>query len=250
MSGFNKKRTISDDFFIAVQRGFIPGATAIIQAGENLSVPVSGEDIWNNPDNVSIYPSPTAAVILNIDSTSVNDTLLGTGANTMEVFGLDDLFNFQNEIVNLNGLTTVNTTNQYRSIFLMIIRSAGILGENDGTIIARNQSNGDALAAINPSDNESLMTMFTIPSNKTGLLIRVWLGSGESNRAPRISLKIKPFGQVFQTKIRISASAGHVDHQFKIPLILTEKSDIKIFGQAATGSLSLVSGYDLILLDN
>ena len=44
------------EFFINVQRGLVPGMSAIVKNGQNKTVPVSGEDIWNNPDNVAAYP--------------------------------------------------------------------------------------------------------------------------------------------------------------------------------------------------
>lgn len=237
------------DWLIQVQRGLVPGVTAVIKFGENQAVTVSGEDIWNNPDMVSDYPFPTAAVTVDFNSSSAADTLLGTGARTVEIFGLDTNFDPQSETINLNGVTQVSSVNTYTRIFRMIVRTAGTGGENAGVIRAENQSTGEAIAAIEINENQTNMAVFTIPNNKTGFLLRIWF-SAEANRAPEVDLRVRPLGEVFQIKHHINGASGHVNSMFRAPIILLAKSDLKLMGQASAGTLHIAAGFDLVLVDN
>jgi hypothetical protein len=80
------------------------------------------ETIWAEG---GLYSYLTAATVLKVSSSSVNDTSAGTGARTVELSGLDADYNEISELVTLNGQTPVNTTKLFLRINRMVVRSAG-----------------------------------------------------------------------------------------------------------------------------
>ena len=73
---------------------------------------------------------PSSATILSITSDNANDTSAGTGAGSILILGLDSNRIAQTEIVALNGLTPVLTTNSFLRINQMIVLSSNN-GAND-----------------------------------------------------------------------------------------------------------------------
>ena len=58
----------------------------------------------------------SAATVLKVSSSSTADDEGSTGAETVELFGLDADYNEINETVTLDGQTAVNTTKEYLRI--------------------------------------------------------------------------------------------------------------------------------------
>lgn len=237
------------EWLIQIQRGLVPGASAINKFGENESIPVNGEDVWNNPDNLASYPFPINAITVDLFSDNATDTLAGTGARTLEIFGLDANFDEQSEIINLNGLTAVSTVNTYIRVFRVIVRTAGTGGENAGDIRAENQSTTEIIAAIKPGDNQTKMAIYTVPNNKTGYLLQLWY-SAEANKAPQVTLRVRPEGEVFQIRHHVNGALGFNDISFPAPIKIDAKSDIKIIAVSSSGTIHLSAGFLIVLLDN
>lgn len=82
------------------------------------------------------YTEPTTAAQRSIASSNANDTAAGTGARTVQITYFDNTgAGPLTEIVTLNGLTPVNTTNtNIRFIEKMEVLTAGTGGANAGTI--------------------------------------------------------------------------------------------------------------------
>lgn len=76
----------------------------------------------------------TSGVTLDISSDDANDTSAGTGARTVFIDGIDGSGDPQTEIVTLNGLTAVTTSNSWLGINRMFVLSFGSGGVNAGNI--------------------------------------------------------------------------------------------------------------------
>ena len=100
----------SEPFELQVSRGQIPGHKTVFKFGYNAVVGATKETIW---EQSGLYAYPASATVMTLSSSSANDTAAGTGARTVEVFGLDADYNEINEVVTLNGQTAVNTTKSY-----------------------------------------------------------------------------------------------------------------------------------------
>ena len=57
-------------------------------------------------------------------SSSANDTALGTGARTIMITGIDENYLSQSEVVEMNGGTTVTTTNDWLGVNRVIVLSS------------------------------------------------------------------------------------------------------------------------------
>jgi hypothetical protein len=127
---------IVSDFDLEVSRGLFSdikhirkfGKSAIINAGQ------SG-DVCNTSGTYAGFPDTTGETVTLV-STSNNDTSAGTGARTIEIFGLDENGLEVSESITLNGQTEVTSINIYTRLNRGIIRSAGSTGENLGVITA------------------------------------------------------------------------------------------------------------------
>ena len=116
-------------------------------------------DLWPYKQ---LYPFPTTDVNLDIVSTSANDTLLGTGAITIIIKGIDTAFDDVTEVINLNGLTPVTTTNQFYRVNTAFVIAAGSLGVNDGDIHISNSSDASNLGCIQAGYGELSQSVYSV----------------------------------------------------------------------------------------
>ena len=160
---------IPDDYYTALSRGRILTSTIFSIIGQNLDIDTASvpEDIWPVGGE---YPFQTAAVTLEMLSTSVNDTLLGTGARTILVSGLNLAFVPVSETVNLNGVGVVALVNSYYRINDVRVATAGSSSINLGDITLRLTGAGVTQAFIPIGFGRSQACIYTVPAAK-----RAWL---------------------------------------------------------------------------
>jgi len=124
--------TAHNDFLVEVARGKVPGVNSLRIHSSNPRVGNSAfEDVWDKGGN---FVYATAAETLELLSSDASDTLLGTGARTVVIRGLDSGFVEQCEIVSLNGTTPVTLTKTYLRTRILIVATVGSIGSNVGTI--------------------------------------------------------------------------------------------------------------------
>ena len=250
----------SEPFYLQVARKQIQFHENIFKFGNNTSVDDSLETIWSQG---GLYSYLSAATVLKVSSSNTADTEAGTGARTVELFGLDADYNEINETVTLNGQTAVNTTKEYLRINRMIVRSAGSGGQNAGILYAGTGTVTDGVpankyATINgvQGSNQSLMSLWTVPSGYTGFLTQYDISNGTSTNTPavcKVILSIRPFGEVFQSKDVKSLTNGmHVEETFSVPVVITEKSDIEVRGLSSSNSVDfdLSAAFEIIYIKN
>jgi len=105
----------------AIARGLVSGVSYVSLFGQNLNVGTTTAVV----SSVGVYQTPSTSKSLEILSSSTDDTLLGTGARTVLVEGLDSDFNIQTEIVELNGTTAVALVNQYIRVLSINVNTSG-----------------------------------------------------------------------------------------------------------------------------
>jgi hypothetical protein len=234
-----------------VALGQVMGVSHIDKFGRNADIDQAAvEDVW---DGGGVWVEPTAARIHDIASTDAADTADGTGARTMEVYGLDGDYNMIGETRSLDGLSNVATENAYRMIYRKIVRSAGAGGKNAGTITATARVDGTVTAQISPGFNQTLMAVFQVPAGVTGLVWGYFLdiNEGTGNVQVTYDLLFKPPEEVWQTKhhrgFRLPAATGQL-HEFKIPKVAEEKTLIKLGNVGVSVANCDVSGGFLVEL--
>jgi hypothetical protein len=197
-------------FTYEIARGNIREATQINKFGYNGAVGATEEPVW---DGSAAYTWQTSAQALEIISSSDEDASGGvggdTGAQTVQIYGLDANYAEQNETVTLKGQTAVDLANTYLRVSRMIVR-------------------------------QTLMCLWTVPAGKT-LYLTEFFGSVSVNKTTEFILKVRPFGEVFQTKKMVTLNQVYAEFPYKHPLVIAAKSDISLDAMTSIGG-GIVSG--------
>lgn len=109
----------------------------------------------------------TSGETLTIASTSTADDgdPAGTGANSLVVYGVDENWDLQTEIVTLDGTTNVVTSTQWIGINRISIYLAGSGKANAGNITITATSSGYTLAQMLVGQGTSQQCVFYVPQN-------------------------------------------------------------------------------------
>ena len=121
----------------------------------------AGSDVW---EAGGAYPFQSSAVTLEILSASANDTAAGTGARTFVIQGLDANFNAISETITMNGVTPVQSVNQYRRVNFLTIASAGSGNTNAGDVTLRVTGGGSTQALARAGYGYAKQAIYTVPN--------------------------------------------------------------------------------------
>ena len=249
----------SEPFELQVARGQVAYHESVYKFGNNAVVANVTETIWQQG---GLYSYLSAASVLKVSSSSANDTSAGTGARTVELFGLDSDYNEINEVVTLNGQTAVNSTQSYLRINRMIVRSAGSGGSNAGIIYAGTGTvttgvPANIYATINgDGTNQTLMALWTVPAGYTGYLMQYDVSNGTTSNTPavcKLTLVARPYGEVFQSKDVKSLTTGmHIENTLIVPVKFTEKTDIEVRAVSSSASVTfdISAAFEIIYIKN
>lgn len=238
-------------FGVEVAKGNVPGASSVLKFGRNPAVGTTTEDVW---DGGGIWVPPTQPRVHNVASSDINDTSAGTGAQTVEVIGLTSDFNEVSETIVMDGTTNVPTAFEYIRIYRMKVLTAGSGGENAGNITATAVTDATVTAQISIGNNQTLMAIYTIPAGKQGLLHSWYANNNLAGLAGAVDfqLRIKEDGSVFQVKNHLgvmSPGDSLFQHFFESPLVIPEKSDIKVNATGSAVGQDASAGFDLYLFN-
>jgi len=250
----------SEPFELQIARGQIAWHNPLFKFGNNATVGNSLETIWAEG---GLYSYLTAATVLKVSSSSTDDTSAGTGARTVQLYGLDGDYNEINELVTLNGQTAVNTTQSFLRINRMVVRSAGSGGANAGVIYAGTGTvttgvPANVYASINgvAGSNQTLMALWTVPAGYTAYLLQYDVSNGTTSNTPavcKLILAVRPYGEVFQSKDVKSLTTGmHVEETFSVPQKITEKSDIEVraISSSASVTFDISAAFEIVYIKN
>lgn len=245
---------------IAIAAGVVGGVDFVNKFGRNPDIDTSTdpETIW---DGGGVYTWIPTATVLKISSGSTDDDVAGTGALTVQIYGLDSNYLEINEVIILTGQTSVNSTKTYKRIHRMIIRTAGSGGGNAGIVYAGtgNITTGvpdNIYAEILIGGNQTLMAIYTIPADKAGFLMGWYSTINKSTASSVADLQLleRPDGEVFQVKAHhavVNVGSSHFFHKDVVPMKLAAKTDIKV--ECITTSANdadISAGFNLMLIDN
>jgi len=157
----------SPDWYMAISRGQVPGASVVNVYGYQSSITTTSIALW---ENAIAYVYPPSASTMTLYSSSASDT-----AVSILIIGLNSSYNLISETKILtNGTTGVTTTNSY-----LRINSISVVGSNNpvGIIYLSNAGKTTTYAQINlagtDSDGRSQMSIYTVPNGYTFYLTRV-----------------------------------------------------------------------------
>jgi len=236
-------------FYLAVQQGKVPGYSMVNKFGYNPTIGSgSFETIWETGDN---YSWQSTAVTVDVVSDDVNDDVAGTGARTLRIQGLDGSYNFAEETVDMDGTTTVTTTQTFLRVFRMSVETAGSSGNNEGTITVTYTGGSDVAATISAGNGQTLMALYTIPAGYTGYLLSMNISSGKDQEMDFkfIQRDNSVTNAAFQTKQFLNVRGGQTSVIFNAINIIPQKSDIYVSGKGSSTS-SASASFDLLLVQD
>lgn len=252
-------QTSDDDLIIAsnpyleTARGQISTLSPVEKFGRNSDVDSAAvEDIW---DGGAVWVAPTAARVHDLASTDDTDTDGGAGARTVEIYGLDANGELASEVVTLAGTANAATAGTYTMIHRMIVRTAGTVNANAGIITATAQTDSTVTAQITTGNNQTLMAIYQIPSDKTGYICS-WYASMNRNvvtGAADIRLLIKPSGEVYQVKrIRglVAGGKSDFDQRFDFAIQAPASAIVKMDAGVTADNTDVSGGFAILLEDN
>jgi len=230
-------------FSLAVSSGALsPSYKQVFKFGTNSNVGNSQQTIWQQG---GIYSYPPSASTMTVSSSDVNDTSAGTGARTVQIFGLDASYNEASETITLNGQTAVTTVNSYIRMNRALVLTAGSGGVNAGNIYVGTGTVTSGVPAniytiINGNgSNQTLQAFWTVPAGYTAYIYQSNISTGTSSNTPAILttfLVARPFDGVFNTKEVITLSTGNHLQDYSFPIKLTEKTDIEFRAESSSAS--------------
>ncbi len=236
-------------------RGEVPGQSTEFKFGYQSAISNAEVPIW---DVVEPYVYPSAAKAMTVSSDNPADDAAGTGARTVKVTGLDANYVEINETITLVSTTAVTTTQAFLRVYRAQVLSAGSGEENAGTIYigASTVTAGvpaEKYAAISPTENQSLMAIWTVPAGKTAFMRRLTActGATAADLGVLLRLKIRKFGEVFQTKDKMNLVRQQILLEHVIPKVITEKSDVMVTAiRTGNSNLAVCATLELYVRDN
>jgi hypothetical protein len=242
--------TVDDiPFYLAVQQGKVPGYSMVNKFGYNSSIGSGAfETIWETGND---YPWQSSAVTVDVVSDDTNDDVAGTGARTLRIQGLDGSYNLAEETVDMDGTTTVTTTQTFLRVFRMSVETAGTSGNNVGNISVTYTGGSDVAATITAGNGQTLMTLYTIPAGYTGYLLSMNISSGKDQEMEFkfIQRNNSVANAAFQTKQFLDVRGGQTTVIFNAINVIPQKSDIYVSGKASSTS-SASASFDLLLVQD
>jgi hypothetical protein len=189
-----------------------PGFFFVNKFGRNPDVDTAStpEDIWSGG---GVYPwiDPAVPVELEVLSTgagAANDTLAGTGAQTLEIDLLDSDGNAVTVPIDMDGANPVNIPGgPFTAHNRMLVATAGASEENEGQIVLRTQGGGttygiiDFNVALGGGAGQSLQAIYTVPAGKKGIIKRHWARLDKfPGTTAQGRIAVKPAGGAWNTK--------------------------------------------------
>lgn len=238
---------IQSSFLYNVGSNFIPNLRYEFKFGRNDDVDSAAvEAIW---DGGGAYTFPSAAAVLDIQSTDAADDAAGTGARTLRVIGLDANRIEIAETVDLDGTNTVNTTQAFLRINRMFVATAGSGLVNAGVITA--DIGGTTHSQIGIGNNQTLQAIYSAPSNAhvhMGEIIYSLIGGAAGSRAT-MALKIGDTNGIFRVKHTdvVSRDFGTAGRDWKFALEIPASSDFIVEANADNNNTIIKADWDMIL---
>ena len=227
----NRIEVSSQPYLYGIAEDAISGHFPLLKFGTRTSIAAATPSlIWEGTN--PLYTYLTSAEQLKVSSTSANDTGAGSGARTFTIVGLDANFLEQSETITLNGLTAVTTTKSFIRVFRGYCETVGTIGgSNTGTITVTNNAGTNQLMVVLVGDGQTLMTMFTVPSNGKAFITQI-TASNDTGKGASFSLytRLNDGGILYpwQIKYRAYVVGGNNTIPFNVPFKIPAKTDIEI----------------------
>ena len=226
-----------------VAEGNITGHTFVHKFGYNADIDTATdpETVWTHG---GLYPWSAldgAAQTLYVKSSSASDTMPVT------FYGHDNDGLEISDTVTLTGTTAVASTKAFKRIYRAF---AGGSTENVGEITWRTVSgSGTVVCAIAAGEGQTLLALYSVPSNKTGYL---YTGDCSLNLNKEVTIKfyVRYPGQPFRIAHVVELSGTAYRYDFPFPPALPPGTDIEVrVDNANDNNCRVAANFDILLID-
>lgn len=246
--------SIQDTFLEAVNVGLVPGHSLIRKYGTNNAISTTTQDIWG--------PTGTLQWLINAENMSVvssdttNDNSTGSGARTIEIFGLNNNFRQIKETLTLD-VAPVLTINRYVRVFRVKVATTGTYGgKNSGDITLTANVSGTVQAGILTGDSQTIQTHYTIESGHTGFIKNI-RASMDTGKEISLKLHVRNGADIVAAPYKPDTHKHHWDgvtvpikEKYEAGHVLEEKSDIWFDGSVSVGTAIINVDYDILIVNN
>lgn len=208
----------------------------------------------------NVWWQPTTAASLEAISTSANDTVLGTGARTIVIEGLNDSYAVATETVALNGIAATSATaTRFIRVYRAYVAAVGTYaGTNAGTITVRIGGAGTTVASIDANSCRAQIGGYTVPLGYVAYVQDLHLSAGTAASTkpvdirmyelPSINLMPAPFPSVKLVQFFAAINTVADFDYTSCPLAFAPLSDIWFTGTVASGSGAASTSLGLLLI--
>lgn len=223
------------------------------------------EDLWTPG---GLYPWPTSAQRLFVSGDSIahgfgvgassEDASGNSGAQSVELVGLDDTFSEITEDITPNGtLTSLFTKQKFIRLNRASVKKAGTYTlNNEGDIHIHNAVDGNLLGVIEAEYGETQMSIFTIPKGFDAAIVSM-TPSVSKNREGNVRLYKREAADLVADPFEASRVVVEVDSlsalfsmPIQSPIGIPEKTDLWGSGILNTAPGQVGVAYDIVMVPN
>jgi hypothetical protein len=236
------------DFIFNVSRGLIRSTTAEHKFGRNPDIDTAAEEtVWGG-GGIYTWSSGTNETWHAV-STSTADTTV-----RLHAVCLDTNYRSIAQTVVLNGQTAVPLSGALyrinRAYVTGSVEAAGslyVFKSGGGVTSGVPNSAVDIRAFVDPSDQQTLGSYYTVASGTTAFIMDLHAEASTGNAD--LKLKTREINGVFRTRARVNVNAGaSVNIDFNTYLNIPAKSDIKFDASVSANNTAVSTRYDMILV--
>ena len=254
---------LTQEYLLEVAMGNVIGKSLVNKFGSAQSISTSLTVVAT----AKTYQTPTALTSLELVSTdNTNDIPTGSGARSVQIFGIGTGYVEVSEVVQLNVTTPVATTSQYYRIYRMKIIDSGqyaspTQSSHNSTISTQVAGGGTVWAQMVPEGTfglgQSEIAAYTVPAGKTGYLISKNI-TIESTKSASVFLFVRedidvivaPFGAMRSIELDRNINERIDKYPKGIIATLPEKTDCGFMAKATTGTTAMSIEFEILLVDN
>lgn len=232
----------TEPFPLQVSRGQVELHKPLFKFGRNPDINGTEETVWD-VGGIYAYPSSAVAMTVTTDAaTPANDN----GVKVL-VQGLDTDYNEVSQEVTLAGAGTATTTQTFLRVF-----RAYVSGSQEPTGNLNITNGGTTYARITLGDNQTLMSVWTVPAGYTGYILNgtISVGTANGNQYVTGRLIARQFGGVFRTQAKVDIANNLINYPFELPLELPEKTDIEVRAVSSGTNNAVAATFTIVYIKN
>lgn len=232
---------LDSDYFFQVCQGEITGAFCEQVFINDDDVDQARETMWEGTGNLVFQTSDQAVEILSAD---VDDTILGAGARTVYIGGVNDAFELIFEIKEMDGQTPVVLSDEFLFINKVQVLTAGASGFNEGLLTVRVSVAGATMAVVLAENSISHGPGYAVAADYTASLSDYQVFTGRNIDAT-LYFTVLTEARVKTTLIPFHVYQSAMGTGVRMPFSIPEKSIIffdvesSVANQHASLSLNL-----------